>query len=344
MKPMRAIRLVAVCALTAFGAAAIAATFTVTSPTDGDFLGRSNKVNFNVRGAVREVRVTVRATKVDDPNVSVQIERRFNPNQNGEISDSIDLNFAESTPEGEYRIEVTPVESGNTYDPIPPVSVTVDVAAPRFINLNPIDGGYVRGVVPISVDLNEPNVDTWRVQINQADIPGNSGNAQSFVVNWDTQSILRDGPARITVNVDDRAKNNTNRTVNVTLDRLQPNSNIVTPRPDTPVRPNQSVPVFVQVNDQFNGSVSLSGVTVVATTLDGRFLARVSRRGSEQNGNTLSWFGRLRINKGLPSEFKIVVQVTDRAGNQAVVQETQVKFTDRGRESGDRFGSGGRKG
>lgn len=310
------------------GAQVWAGTLTVTSPNQGDFLGRNNSIAFNIRDGV--VQVTVRATVTRDANPSERIvlEQKFTPDVDGKVSGSLALNFNPSTPEGNYTIRVEATEPGNSYQPVTR-NVVVDVKIPEFLEFNPINGGFVKGVVPIRVRLDEPNIKEWRVQINNQDIPNNSGSAGTFTVLWDTSNVQRDGPQTISIKVDDRANNSTTKSITVTLDRVNPSINVLLPSGGTMIRPGTNIPVALEVVDQFNGSAVETGVTAVLRTMDGQFIAAVARRSSRANGSVLTWTGRIRWQNNLPGRFKLVVNATDRAGNRAVVQEVTISISGR---------------
>lgn len=310
----------------------LAGNITVTKPQDGDYLGRTNTVGFNIDGARREVRVRVQAFRVlsgGNEQIAVTVEERFTPNSNNQINGNINLNFAAGTPEGQYRIRVTATESGNTYNTPDPINVTVDVKDPSFRTLNPLNNSFVRGnangIVRITATLLEANVEEWRVKINGGDIPGNSGSTESVAVNWDTSGITNDGVQTIDIKVDDRAGNSASKGLSVTLDRVKPNSTILTPTNNFQLRAGTNLPVAVEVSDQFANSVGLTGVDVVARRLNGSFITRVARRSANSSGNGLNWVGRLRWRGSFPNEFKIVVTAIDKAGNRAVVQEVRVR-------------------
>jgi hypothetical protein len=307
---------------------------TVTKPTDGDFLGRSNTVGFNITGATREVRVRIRAFRLlggGGEELAVNVEERFTPNSNNQINGNVNLNFAASTPEGQYRIRVSAAETGNTYNTPDPINVTVDVKDPSVLTQNPINNAFVKGnssgIVRIEADLQEANVEEWRVKINGGDIPGNSGATDQVLVNWNTNGIVRDGQQSITLTVDDKAGNTFSRDINVILDRVRPSSNVLTPTNNFDLRSGTNLPVAVEISDQFPNSVGVTGIDVVAKRLNGAFLARIARRSVNNNGNTTTWIGRLRWRDSLPNEFKIVVTATDKAGNKAVIQEVRVKVS-----------------
>lgn len=305
---------------------ALAGNITVTSPNSGDFLGTTNSVKFLITGAVVQVTVKVTATLDSNPAVNVVVQQQFTPNSEGKIDNSVALNFSPSTPEGAYTLTVEVTEPGNTYN-TPIIPVNVDVKVPKFGNSNPLAGSYVKGIVPIVIDLEEPNVDEWRVKINSADIPNNSGASNLISVNWDSNTIITDGPQTINVSVEDLAGNTANKDINVTVDRIKPSSTILAPTAGSFVRPGSHLAVVVQVTDQFQGSIHPTGVRVRMETMGGSPLGLVPRRNVDNSGTSLTWTGRLRITSGTPDQFKIIVEAIDRAGNVAVVQEVVVSTT-----------------
>lgn len=302
-------------------------TFVVTSPADGDYLGRSNRMGFTVTGAEREVRVSVRATSLDTPDDVITFrEATFQPDADGRVTGNIDINFDEATPEGSYRLDITPREEGATFDPVPSITVNVDVRNPRFRNTNPLTGSFVRGVVPIRAELEEANIQEWRVQINGRDIPNNSGSTETLLVNWNTDTVRDDGSQSISIRVEDKAKNSASRTISVTLDRVAPSSTILTPGPNDQIRPNSNIAVAVEVVDQHGNSMHASGVDVVIRDGAGNYIGRVARRTVNVSGTRLTWSGRIQRDRRLPSTFQIEVSAVDRAGNRAVVQRVNLRI------------------
>jgi hypothetical protein len=221
---------------------------------------------------------------------------------------------------------VKATEPGNSYNIIAPISVIVDVRQPKFIDVNPIDGTYVGGNTHIRATLEEANVDTWRVQVNGADIPNNSGSSNTVDVLWDTSPLLSDGTQTISITVDDKAKNSSSRSMSVTLDRRPPTTTVMAPANGYNLPPRSSLAVVLSIADQFQGSLDRTGIDVMIKTLDNRFVTRVARRSINQDGSRLIWTGRLRSTKSLPGHFKIVVTAVDKAGNVAVVQEVRVNI------------------
>lgn len=310
--------------LLALAGSCFAGTITVTSPSDGDYLGRSNTVRFNITNAEREVTVRVRAESIDDPSVIISVEDRVTPSTEGNASGSINLNFDETTPEGDWTITVRATEAGATYNEPAPIPVVVDVTDPKILNFSPLSGSFVKGVVPITVELDEPNMKEWRVRINNADIPGNSGTSESFIVNWNANSVPTDGQRTINLSIEDLANNRTNSDITVTIDRIPPSSNILAPTSSTVVRPETDIAVVVDVTDQFQNSLDFTGIDVFVERMDGTFFGRVARRNVNTNGNTLTFSGRIQSSRNLPNNFRIVVRAVDKAGNEAVVQKIEI--------------------
>lgn len=302
-------------------AIAAAGTLTVTSPTEGAYLGANNSLKFQVTGATLEVTINVNIT---GPAGTTNIQKRFTPDNEGKINDQIAVNFSQSSPEGAYTITVTATEPGNTYTPVV-VNVNVDVTKPKFFDFNPIADSFVKGPnVPIIVQVVDANFKEYRVQVNSQDIPNNTGTTldpqNSFTVNWNVDGILQDGPQTITITVKDLADNEETKTLTVTIDRVAPTTTIQYPRADTRVRPHSTIPVTVDVADQSSNSVSVTGIDVVVKDMNNNLLFRVPRT-SFLNGR---WMGRILKTTPLPNKFKIVATTTDRAGNVGVPQTTIV--------------------
>lgn len=317
-------RLIWVMLLLAIAAFASAGTLTVTSPTEGAFLGTSNTLRFQITGATLEVTIGV---DIDSGQGVTHIEQRFTPDGDGKINDSIPLNFSASSPEGPYTITVTATEPGNTYNTVV-LHVTVDVTKPKFFDLNPIDQSFVKGPnVPIIVKVIDANFKEYRVQINNQDIPGNTGTTldanSTFTVNWNTNGILTDGSQTITITTKDQANNEATQTLNVTLDRIAPVTTIQFPRSDTAIRPRSDITVVVDVADASSSSVSVTGIDVVIKDMNNNFIMRVPRMSFQAQGSTtVRWTGRILKTTPLPRNFKVVTTTVDRAGNVGVSQTT----------------------
>jgi hypothetical protein len=310
-------------------------TFNVTSPSSGTpsdptFLGSNNTVRFNVNNAVREMTVTVTAINTNT-NSQVVREDRFTPNSDNKIDGSIVLNFNQATTEGNYIIEVRARYSND-----PPASATLvtltdlilDVTKPKIIDFNPTNNSFVGGGNRIiRATIRETNLKEYRVQINGQDIPNNTGTSlvnDELQVTWDTTGIISDGPQTVSINVKDKANNETTQTFTVTLDRVAPTVTISAPRTDAPPSRNSDFNVVVDTNDFGGGSVDVTGIDVIIRSTSGAFIYRVPRVSFSQ-GPSSRWIGRVRgLAVQLPNTFRIDVTVTDRAGNQAVTQRATV--------------------
>jgi len=309
---------------------AFAGTLTVTSPNNGDFLGRTNTVSFQLKQAVVKAKVTATVTRDANPEEQIVVSKDFEPDNDGNVNGSLTLNFNPAAPEGDYTIVVTVSEPNNSYNQ-ETRRVIVDTVIPKFLEFNPINSTFVRGTVPIRVKLQEPFIDEWRVQINNQDIPNNSGSSETFEVLWDANAVQFDGPQTINITTKDKARNEASQTISVTLDRISPVSTILAPNPGTEIRPRSNIPVVVNVRDQFDGAVDVHGIDVLLRDLEGRDLTRVARRTATASGATLNWSGRIRWKTNLPEQFKLVVLSRDRAGNVGVIQEIIIKNPGRGR-------------
>ena len=313
----------------AIASSGLGQTLTVTSPTEGAFLGQSNQIKFTATGV--NVEVLIKA-KVEGPGGGItNIEGNFTPNADGKVDNNLALNFSESAPEGAYTITVTGTRKDtNVVFGTAVINVTVDVQKPKFLQFNPTNNAFVRGIVPIIVKVLEGNFKDYRVQINNQDIPNNTGTTLTngtFTVNWDTNGIINDGNQTISIRLRDEAQNEATQSVTVTIDRIPPSATIVQPLAGVALRPKSNVSVAVDVQDGSGSNMDFTGVDVVARTLDGAYLGRVSRSSFKNaGGNTMRWSGRLRWTKSLPKEFKIVVNVRDRAGNVGAQQELTVRY------------------
>lgn len=297
-------------------------TLTIQSPASNDFLGRTSTLRFQITEATVQHRVRVRITNNANPLISFSFQEIFNPDADNRINGTINLNFNQTTPEGLYTAVVS-VTAGGTYPDQTITNLTVDVNNPRFLDSNPITGSFVRGNVPIFLEIQEGNVDVWKVQVNGQDIPNNTDSTNTVNVLWDTTAIETDGSQSISINVKDLALNEANKSITVTLDRVVPTVQVIAPTGSS-VLPGSTIPVSIRITDQFNGSVSSNAVTVMARRMDNTLIQRVTRLSSNNSGTILNWTGRIQKRAILPSQFKLVVTAVDKAGNPAVSQEVIV--------------------
>ncbi|MBS1708722.1 MAG: hypothetical protein JSS65_08385 [Armatimonadetes bacterium] len=308
----------------AMAGAAFAGTITVTSPSDGDFLGQNNQVQFNIKNSVTKVTVKATATSVADPSISITVQNDFTPSTGGDIGGSLTLNFNQSVPQGAYTLAVTATEPGNAYNTPPVLALTIDLDAPKFLDFNPLNNGFVKGVVPISASFQEANMKEWRVQVGGADIPNNTGATNTLAVSWDTSGFTHDGPQSLSIKATDKAKNSASQNINLTIDRLPPSLAVNSPRDGETFRSGSNIPVVVTVTDQFSGSIDQYAIVVEVTDSNGVVLGRVARSSTTNNGNSIVWTGRLRATRDLPATFKIKFTAVDKAGNVATTQTVLV--------------------
>jgi len=302
-----------------------AGTINVTSPSSGEYLGLNNQVSFNITNANAEVTVNVRAVQVADPTVQISVETKVTPDGDGQASGNVNLNFTSGFPGGAYTLTVTATESGGVFNNVPPIAVTVDVVAPKFIAFNPTTNRFVRDSVFISAIFQEDNMKEWRVKVSGADIPNNTGATNTLAVNWNSDLEVDDGNKSIVISSEDLAGNTVNQTINVTLDRLPPSSTILAPTSNDNFFGDARVPVVITVADQFNNAVDERTIDVIIRDTNGNFVTRVARRSVNSAGSTLTWTGRIRDVSSLPAIFDLVVSATDKAGNPATEQVVRIE-------------------
>lgn len=304
--------------------------FKVSSPTSGDFLGRNNSIRFTITGASFQARVvaTYTSTETDaggNPVARFQFETLGDPNPGGEINGSINTNFSETAPTGIYTLKVEYFSQGNLINTVNISNLTIDTRNPKFRGTTPGNNSFVNRVVVIRADIEESNLKKWTVTVGDKEIPNNTGTTNPVRVDWDTSNIEKDGPQSISIQVEDQARNIATKTISVTLDRIKPVITISSPT-TAPYRPRSNVPVSIEIADQGAGSVAAASVSVSLRTLDGQFIGKVARISARQNGNNLSWTGRIRKSARFPSKVKVVVTAVDRAGNAATIQEVTLTY------------------
>jgi len=301
---------------------AAAQTFSLTAPTEDAFVGRSTNFSFNITGAKQQVTIKLVATGPN--NFKTSNDKKFTPNVDGKIEGSITLSLSQSSPEGVYTCELTATEPGKSYPKLTR-RITVDGTAPKFLDFNPVDGIFTKGNVRITADLLEANVEEWRVTVNDDDIPNNSGDSKRVDVIWDSGAVELDGSQSVKISVKDKAENESNQNINITLDRVKPIAQVVSPRAADGVSRKSNFNIIVDITDASNNSILFTGVDVTLTTVDNKYIARVPRVSFEASGSTHRFTGRVRKSLKLPKEFRIVVRSVDRAGNVGVVQTVQIR-------------------
>ena len=306
----------------ALAAVSMAGNLTVKSPSDGQFLGLSNNIKFQITGGVKVV--LVKAT-VTGPTGTIVVSDNFTPDGKGEVNDQLPLNFNENTAEGDYTIKVEAIEPNNTYMPTT-VNVKVDTVKPKFLSFVPSNNSYVKGLVKIRAKLKETNPKIWEVKVDSNPIPNNTGSDLDVTTDWDPTTLIDDGKHTISIQAKDQADNTQNQSISVTLDRSAPVTTISYPRSDTNVQRGTTVSVVVDVRDASSGSVDQTGIDVIARKLDGTYICRVARVSVKAAGSdTIRWTGRIRYVSGqLPSKFKLEATAVDKAGNVATKQVVTV--------------------
>lgn len=319
---MKGIRLAMVLAGTGAALSAYAGTFSVTSPTEGKWLGSSNTLSFNGTGA--HVQVTVKCV-ITGPGGSTTVSTTVNPAVNGDFSGTLPLTFSTSSAQGNYTLAVTATEPGNTYTGVN-LNVKVDTKTPKLLEYSPAQSSFRKGTVPIFFKILEDNMKEWRITVGGADIPNNTGTTETNLsVNYDSSTLETDGSQNIVLAAKDQADNTLNFTIPLTIDRKPPVSTIQFPQSSSLIRPKSDVNIIVDIADQFTNSVDVTGIDVVIQKTDGTLITRASRLSWRDIGNnTWRWTGRLRYTSKLPSTYKIVASALDKAGNVAIRQEVTI--------------------
>lgn len=316
-----------------------AGVLTITEPASGTvsnptLIGNNASIKFNITGGVNRVDLVATLRKVSDNTVVGTFNEQATPDADGKASGQIALALVEGvTEEVPYKVTVTArdINIATTYNTIT-LYILPDLTKPKILQFNPNQTSFVKGVVPITVRVSEANLKDWRVQINNQDIPNNTGTTVNsngeFVVQWITSGLLTDGPKTINIRVRDEADNETSLAVDVTVDRNPPTVAFLVPRSGSTISPGTTISVVMDITDFNQAALDTSGVDVVVRKMDGTFIARVSRISYNGTGsNTKRWVGRIRWRQGqLPSQFKITASVVDRAGNAASPQTVTVRL------------------
>ncbi|HZH97759.1 MAG TPA: hypothetical protein VEX38_02205 [Fimbriimonadaceae bacterium] len=329
-------KLLTIAGLVLAAVAANAGTITVTAPAAGTAanptpVGSSTTVQFQLRDMVSQARVSATVRRVSDNTVFTNIpEVSINPDPSNRTgSGTLTVSFPQGSPEVVYRVEVRArdINNSTTYNQDQNLFLRPDLTKPKILQFNPVSGAFVKGIVPIRVQISETNLKDWRVQVDGQDIPNNTGTTVDangrFIVNWDTSGLQTDGPRTINVRIRDEADNEESQNINVTVDRVAPIVTIQTPRSGSVIAPGTTIAVTVDVADFSATSVDFTGVDVVIRTTAGAFVTRVARQSFNQlNGTTRRWVGRIRWSNTLPSSFRITATAVDKAGNRTNTPQT----------------------
>lgn len=318
-------------------AVAMAGNISVTTPAKGSqnaptLVGSSTNISFSLTQMVNVAKINVKIVRLDiNETTTLNDVVRVTPSTtNKDGSGSYTLTFAEGSAEVTYQVDVTAEDINNsTQYGTETLYVRPDLTKPKILAFTPAANSFVKsGTVPIRVRIQEANLQDWRVQVNNQDIPNNSGTTLNglgeFLVNWTTSGIIQDGPKTIGIRIRDKAGNEENRTLTVTLDRVAPTITIRAPVNNTTFSSGTTIVVTVDIKDLSSSSLNVTGVDVVARTTGNAFITRVARLSFQAiDATTVRWTGRIRWVPGqLPSTFKLVVTAVDRAGNVAPVPQT----------------------
>jgi hypothetical protein len=303
-----------------------AGTINVSAPDNGAFVGSSTAITFNTTGSIQQVRIDVHVELISNPAIFTDLPPQFfTPDGENRCQGTITWSPSQSFPEGDYLIRVTPTEQGNTYTPLfVERTVTLDRTAPRLREFSPLNNSAINGTITITAVIDEPpaNIEQWRVTVNDADLPNNTGSTINVSVVWDPTNIKEDGVQTVKIIVKDKARNESTQTISVRLDREAPVINVTYPRQNQSLRPGSLVTVLVEIQDAASDSVDPLAVVVEIRRPNNTFIRRVARlRYDTLNATTARWVGRWRV--VLPpgvTQFNLHVSAVDKAGNVAVPQ------------------------
>lgn len=298
----------------------MAGVLVVTSPVDGAFVGGTTTINFRIEGGVVEVTVQAVITPQVGGNPTT-LTTRVIPDSEGRASGSMTWNPSRSFPEGLYTIEVSASEPGNSYNTVI-ITVTLDRKEPRLLDFSPQPGTFLSTTIRITAEILEPNMEEWRVTVNNEDIPDNTGTGNTISILWDPSNIEEDGPQTIRIKMKDRAQNESTKEIEVFLDREPPQINVLFPRSNQAIRPNTIMGVSFDVVDSRSDSVDVVAIQVELRDMSDNLIRRVARMGYRRvNDTTSRWEGRALVRlPGGTTQFQLVITAIDKAGNPAVVQ------------------------
>jgi hypothetical protein len=316
------------CVIAAFllAVAAHAAQLVVQSPIEGGYLGVNNTLNFQITGVVYQTTVTAVIT---GPNGNVtSATGKFTPNDNTDtITSSLPVTFNASSPPGAYTIVVSATSPNTTINSVT-VHVTVIVTPPALLAWTPLTGAYVQGVVQIRALTSSTQLQSWRVQVNNQDIPNNVGASSMIDVPWDTTNFKNQSPNTITIVLTDLAGNTSTTTMNVTVDRTPPVITVIYPQSGVKLIAGSQISVIVNITVPAAAEMDRTGIDVIAQTTTGSYLTRVAFvSATALNSTTFQWTGRILTSTvKLPKTFQLKVTAVDLAGNSATPQVSTVNL------------------
>ncbi len=316
--------LLCVALVTTLACLAAAGQLTVTSPSTGDYLGTSNTLTFQITGATYQTTVTATINGASGTTISTS---KFTPNSSGEISGSLPITFATTAPAGDYTITVNATSPGTTFN-TEVVTVHVIVQAPKFLDFSPISGRYVNGTVKVRATIDDANLKNWKVQVDNADIPNNTGTSTTVAVDWDSTLATNNTSHTIKITATDLAGNTASQSVSVTVDRTKPTITVTYPQSSVAVIAGAEIDVVIDISAASSSVIDQNGIDVLAQTSSGAYIVRVARVSAKSlNSTTLRWTGRIRTSAvKLPKTFNLYTTAIDLAGNVATPSTVTVKL------------------
>lgn len=311
---------------------------TVTSPSDGDYVGQSAQIKYQVENATVQIKVKVTITQDGNPANQVVFEDTNVPGLENKVIGTINWNPGKNFPQDVYHLLVEAFEGNSTIPfQVENLSVNLDPFEPKILDLSPVNGSFFGGslLITAKTDENPADVKEWKILVDNNLIPnGTQSGIDTIAVIWSPPGSEEEGEKTIKISVTDLADNKTERDIKVRFDKSNPVIKIKYPNSATKVKANSLVTVLIDIVDNFfdnttgDFSVTVDGVSVMLTHLDGTPIKKVPRgsyKAKGGQGDTAEWIGRFKV-KDLPKDFKIVVTAVDRAGNAADPQEVILKI------------------
>ncbi|RLI20024.1 hypothetical protein DRO54_07185 [Candidatus Bathyarchaeota archaeon] len=151
-------------------------------------------------------------------------------------------------PDGSYAVRVDAYDEANNHG-WAECQVTVDNTPPTVEILQPKDGSYVRGLVPIEVSVQDVNVDEVKLYVGGETYVWR-GIGEFFLL-WNTAQV-EDGLCEIRVEAFDKARNNREALIEVLVDNTPPSIYNLTWNPRQPLV-GEPVNVSVQILEGESG-------------------------------------------------------------------------------------------
>lgn len=186
-------------------------------------------------------------------------------------------------------------------------TIIVDNTPPTVGIAWPLNGSYVRGMVIVEVSAEDANFDEMELEIDESVHVWNTEGSQTYI--WETTEY-DDGIYTIVLSARDKAGNEAETSVSVTVDNTAPLISNLTWNPSEPMVDEQ-VNVSVEVFEEGSG---IQNVTLWFKIDDGEWNSLAM---TLQNGN---WTGVI-LGQEENVTVTFFVECYDNAGNSAVTQE-----------------------